>query len=138
VWYQKKPSVFSGGLDVFISVILAVSSRPRPPFQVGVCSSRYVSGCSSFDNIKMPKGQKRIAKLLHLKGISIRNPATGRIFIFPPAAAVSIADPAGRVVLHQQQADIVDISSLPNGIYLIRIADPSGMVLQVEKFVKGD
>ncbi len=65
------------------------------------------------------------------------NPAQDRISINAPVKVdISITGLEGRVILGQRNAATVNISNLPAGLYLLRIADQKGTLIKTEKLVK--
>jgi hypothetical protein len=66
------------------------------------------------------------------------NPATNYIIVTAPAqSSISIMSMDGKMLVQQSlQNQNVDISSLPEGIYMVRIADQDGMTIRTEKLVK--
>lgn len=65
------------------------------------------------------------------------NPATSTISIKAPISTqASIMDIKGTVLMHKTQAKEMDISSLPNGLYFLKITDAHGNFIKMEKLVK--
>ena len=64
------------------------------------------------------------------------DPATDRLYIsgLPESATHTISDMTGRICSTPSSGREVDVSTLPSGVYLLRIQDSSGFV--VKKFVK--
>ena len=64
------------------------------------------------------------------------DPATDRLYIsgLPESATHTISDMTGRICSTPSSGREVDVSTLPSGVYLLRIQDGSGFV--VKKFVK--
>ena len=77
-----------------------------------------------------------------IKGVDVSSiniypdPATDHLYIcgLPPSATLCISDMTGRIYSTPSSLREVDVSSLPSGVYLLRIQDSSGFV--VKKFVK--
>jgi pyruvate/2-oxoglutarate dehydrogenase complex dihydrolipoamide acyltransferase (E2) component len=69
------------------------------------------------------------------------NPASGKLYIAAPYAgkvSLSLSSIAGQEVLRQQHAAEMDISKLAPGMYILKITDAAGNLLQVEKIRKED
>ncbi len=66
------------------------------------------------------------------------NPAQAEIYIEAPVAVdVYMTGPEGRILMKRENvAGRLDISALPVGLYLLRIADRDGMPLRTEKVLK--
>jgi len=65
------------------------------------------------------------------------NPASSTVHIASPVKVnVYITALDGRKMLEQHDAADVDITSLANGVYLMRITDTNGKDLKMEKLVK--
>jgi len=65
------------------------------------------------------------------------NPANSILHISSPVnVSVSLSQIDGRTVLQQNNATDLDISSLSNGMYIIRITDLDGNLLKADKLVK--
>jgi len=65
------------------------------------------------------------------------NPATSTLTIEASQKVnVSLLAVDGKMVLHQDNAHNIDISELPNGMYLIMIYDENNLLLSTSKFVK--
>jgi len=67
------------------------------------------------------------------------NPASKIIYIDAAVtvnAKISAVD--GKVVMEKNDAKSLDISELPNGVYMIRITNTAGDLLKIEKLVKND
>ena len=64
------------------------------------------------------------------------NPANDKLFI-EASATVScvIRDMQGRIVMSVSEAKQVDISSLPNNVYMIGLFDSNGLRLKTERLV---
>jgi hypothetical protein len=67
------------------------------------------------------------------------NPASSMVHINAPVAIkVIISSLEGKEVLTQEGAQTIDISSLPNGIYLLKIFDAENTLLKTERLVKNN
>ncbi|PZF73803.1 T9SS type A sorting domain-containing protein [Taibaiella soli] len=65
------------------------------------------------------------------------NPAQHTVYVQTAVAVqLTVTGLDGRTLLQRKNATSVDISSLPDGIYLLRIADGSGQFLKMEKLIK--
>lgn len=65
------------------------------------------------------------------------NPATNSINIKAPISThASIMDIKGTVLMRETQEKEIDISSLPNGLYFLKITDVQGNFIKMEKVVK--
>ncbi len=67
------------------------------------------------------------------------NPATSIVHITAPFTVnVSLTAIDGRVVINQAAAKDINIQSLADGIYMIRVADANGNTIKIEKLVKSN
>ena len=67
------------------------------------------------------------------------NPASSMVHINAPVAIKAIISSLeGKEVLTQEGAQTIDISSLPNGIYLLKIFDAENTLLKTERLVKNN
>jgi uncharacterized protein YjdB len=67
------------------------------------------------------------------------NPATSALTIDAPMKVnVSLLSIDGKTLISQKDATTIDISPLPNGMYLIMIYDENDTLLRTSKFVKAD
>ena len=67
------------------------------------------------------------------------NPASKNIFIEATVSVnVKISAVDGKVVMEKNDAKSLDISELPNGVYMIRVTNAAGDLLKIEKLVKND
>jgi hypothetical protein len=65
------------------------------------------------------------------------NPATSVLHIDAPVKVnVSILNLQGQLMLHQDDAKILDISNLSNGVYMIQVYDTDNVLLKTERMVK--
>jgi hypothetical protein len=67
------------------------------------------------------------------------NPVYNVLHIAAPAEVnVTITAIDGRTVLQQRAATTIDLSSLPAGLYTLKIYDTAGALLKLEKLVKAN
>lgn len=66
------------------------------------------------------------------------NPAEGIVHVAAAGPVnLSIASVDGKELLHNNHATTIDITHLPQGLYLLRIADHrTGSVIRVDKIIK--
>ena len=65
------------------------------------------------------------------------NPASDVINVESPVdVSITIGGPDGKLLLHSENARSVNISHLADGMYIIRVNDLDGRLLQVGKFMK--
>jgi hypothetical protein len=65
------------------------------------------------------------------------NPASSVLHIDAPVIVnISILNLQGQIVLHQENATAIDISSLANGVYMILVYDEASTLLKTERMVK--
>jgi len=65
------------------------------------------------------------------------NPATSVVhFDAPVKVNVSIFSIEGKTVLQQDDAHVMDISRMANGVYMIRVSDENNILLKTERLVK--
>ncbi|MDR3680536.1 MAG: SBBP repeat-containing protein [Flavipsychrobacter sp.] len=65
------------------------------------------------------------------------NPATSMVYISAPAKVNTlIGSIDGRQLIYTEDAKAIDISALPNTVYILRVYDPGGTLVKVEKLVK--
>jgi len=65
------------------------------------------------------------------------NPATSVLYINAPVKVyVSILSPDGQVLVNRKQAVSLNISEIPDGLYMIMVYDENNMLLKADKFVK--
>lgn len=98
-------------------------------------------GCSDSVSLQVKSGggggntavqDPATAQAIHL----YPNPATHTLYVSGASALqLSLCDITGKVILHAA-ADHLDISALPNGIYLVKIRDKKGLLLKTEKVIK--
>jgi hypothetical protein len=67
------------------------------------------------------------------------NPATSTLTIDADVAVnVTILGIDGRMIMHQDNAHTLDISDLPNGMYMVMIYDQNNVLLSTAKFAKSE
>ena len=67
------------------------------------------------------------------------NPATSIVhFDAPIKVSVSISNSHGKVLMHKENAKVMDISKLPNGVYIIQVYDESKKLLKTDKLLKSN
>ena len=67
------------------------------------------------------------------------NPATSTLTIDADVAInVTLLGIDGRMIMHQDNAHNLDISDLPNGMYMVMIYDENNVLLSTAKFVKSE
>ncbi len=65
------------------------------------------------------------------------NPASSTVYIESPVPVqVTLSSVDGKVVFHQKGVQQIDISSLSDAVYMIRVADLDGQVLNLSRLVK--
>lgn len=65
------------------------------------------------------------------------NPATDKITIESPVAvSVRVNDLTGRLILEKQNAKVLDVAHLAEGVYIINISDTDGNLISVQKISK--
>jgi hypothetical protein len=81
----------------------------------------------------VPMGTAEVAK----PKVSVYpNPATEVLRIQSPAAVqVSLLSMEGKVLLHQAHASAISVAALPAGVYMLRITNADGHLIQVERVV---
>lgn len=65
------------------------------------------------------------------------NPATHLVYIVaatPVSVIISSID--GKQLLHKDAAQVIDISSLPQGVYMLQVLDKDARVIKTEKLIK--
>ncbi len=85
-------------------------------------------GCDSIISIHINSNNEGIDPTQAINSIKIQpNPTNGLVSIAADdIKAIEVLDAAGRKVFSAQQTNTVDLGSLPNGTYLMRIITPSG------------
>jgi hypothetical protein len=77
-----------------------------------------------------------------LKASDIRlypNPATSVVNVDAPVpVSVTIFSLQGAEIMHQDNAKVLDITPLANGIYMIKVFDQDGNVIKNERLVKNN
>gem|GEM_PF-1217921 len=98
-------------------------------------------------NARNCNGYSTVLHYLNDNGVN-NNIAAGDIHIYPnPASSiihidaplkvtVIISSLEGKVVMKQVDATTLDISTLPNAVYLIKVYDADGALLKIDKMVK--
>jgi len=67
------------------------------------------------------------------------NPATSFVnFDAPIKVNVSISNSHGKVILHKENAKVIDISKLDNGVYIINVYNEQKKLLKTDKLLKND
>ena len=65
------------------------------------------------------------------------NPASEQLYINSPIAVTAkLTDITGRVVKTQEQATVLNLTDLAEGMYLLSIMDKDGKLIRVEKINK--
>lgn len=65
------------------------------------------------------------------------NPAQNKVFVEAPTAVqLTITGLDGKILLQRSNANSIDIGNLPDGMYLLRIADLNGRLMKMEKLIK--
>ncbi len=65
------------------------------------------------------------------------NPANTMVHIMSPVAVnVQIWSTDGKMIIKQHETMAIDISSLPNGVYMLRIMDRNGAFIKAERLLK--
>jgi hypothetical protein len=97
------------------------------------------NGCtdtSAVYNVTNVTGINTVNSLANLISV-YPNPATDMVTIISPVPVnADIADIEGRVISSVKNTNKLSLSSLTNGIYLLRITDKQGTLIKVEKVVK--
>jgi len=67
------------------------------------------------------------------------NPTTGIVNISTPGSvSISLIRLDGREIMHQQNAKLLDISSLPTAVYILKVYSEGNELIDVERLVKTD
>ena len=67
------------------------------------------------------------------------NPASSVVHVDAPVKVnVSILSLEGKTVLEQDDAHIIDIGMIANGVYMIQVRDENNILLKTERLVKNN
>ncbi len=98
------------------------------------------SGCNDQEEVEEACGIIGIEEISHTNGFCIYpNPSRSQIIIETSAipGLISILDLSGRLIMNRQVSapeTVIDVSSLPRGLYFVRMQDDTGV--RVKKMVK--
>ncbi|MES2479230.1 MAG: T9SS type A sorting domain-containing protein [Bacteroidota bacterium] len=93
-------------------------------------------------------GCKNESAILAIQGLNINESLQNEISVYPNPSEdyvfvnsslplrLTLSNVLGRAVIHQQEQNKIDISSLPTGIYILYIRDQSDKLLKVERITK--
>lgn len=92
------------------------------------------NGCTNYSSSRNPLAVTNV----NTSEISVfPNPATTKIFIKSPVAVrADVTSVTGKLLLTKEHVSELDISVLPQGIYLVSLTDETGQVVTVKKLVK--
>jgi hypothetical protein len=98
------------------------------------------NGCTGMSDVYVVTGVN--VKQVHVNAADISiypNPATAVVHINAPVpVGIVISSIEGKEVLAQDDAQIVDISKLPNGIYMLKVFDADKNLLKTERLIKNN
>lgn len=94
------------------------------------------TGCQTKSYLPVTVGTGGINESLASKVKLYPNPAADVLYVesILPDLSVEISDPAGKAVL-QSIDPVIDISSLKQGIYIVKVLDKHGLVIRIEKLI---
>jgi|GEM_PF-2979439 len=98
------------------------------------------NGCTGMSAAQQVEVSNRVGSIAGNTAVRVYpNPASGKLYIAAPYAgrvSLSLSSIAGQEVRRQQHAMEMDISTLAPGMYILKITDDAGNLLQVEKIRK--
>ena len=99
-----------------------------------------INGCSVTSAVYTVGGTTGINNVTISNGIKIYpNPATSVLNIESAVKVnITMLGIDGKMILHQDDAHTIDISALPNGMYMIMVYDENNLLLSTSKFVKSE
>ena len=107
-------------------------------YSVSVVDTNGCTNTSAPYNVNNVNGVAPLPESKNAAGVSIYpNPAGSMVHIsasFPVDVLICGMD--GKVVVHRENAETIDLSSLVAGIYLVRVTDTNGTLIRYEKLVK--
>lgn len=136
-------------LPIFVSYQWRVDGNDIPgatlfahmPTQNGDYTVEVSNGGCSAESPAITVGNVNINNVYNNKNIKIYpNPADDHLYVDAPAGSdINICGIDGKVLIRQQVSkEAINISTLSNGIYIIKVTDENGQLLTLDKLVKSD
>jgi hypothetical protein len=95
-------------------------------------------GSSDFWVVKLAPDPDRVPEVHSAAQAAVYpNPALDVLYLKSPIpVSVSLLSMEGQEILHQSNAEVVNVRGLAAGVYMLRITDANGQLLKVERVVK--
>ncbi len=119
------------------SPLLGETNQCYTPTQIGSYTVEVSDGlgCGQMSDVFTTTGVKTVSNPDDIR--LYPNPATSVLHVNAPVKVnVSILNLQGQVVVHQDNANTIDISNLSNGVYMIQVYDAENILLKTERMVK--
>ncbi|NOQ72697.1 MAG: T9SS type A sorting domain-containing protein [Crocinitomix sp.] len=129
------PELFSEGpWTLYTASFIALTETDTIGFQIAPGSVE-TSGSVGIDAVSIIE-TSGVTEILTTTAYSVYpNPTTG-IVNFSGTFDVTLTDLTGKVIIEEQDVDVLDIHKLPRGLYFIRLTDENGQLIGVNKIQK--